>query len=140
MGYQVEYLTGTFDRLYGGLARNWLSCVDEGSRESVDSTCKSLTASWVRERHVSNADVEVCDFYETLETTGAEAVLEAGVYTLQVSSQILTLLFAFLSWNWNILASNHLLHVPFFYLIQRKRNSYKTESVSCILIKWRKIC
>jgi hypothetical protein len=57
---------------------------DEGSRESVDAKCKQLTASWVREKHVSNPDVEVCDFYETLEAAGADAVLEPGVYTLQV--------------------------------------------------------
>ena len=57
---------------------------DEGSRESVDAKCKSLTASWVRERHVANQDIEVCEFYETLEAAGAEAVLEPGVYTLQV--------------------------------------------------------
>lgn len=50
----------------------------------MDAKCKQLTASWVRERHVSNPDIEVCDFYETLEAAGAEAVLEPGVYTLQV--------------------------------------------------------
>lgn len=57
---------------------------DEGSRESVDARCKQLTASWVRERHISSQDIEVCDFYETLEAAGADAVLEPGVYTLQV--------------------------------------------------------
>lgn len=57
---------------------------DEGSRESVDAKCKQLTASWVRERHVSSPDIEVCEYNETLEAAGAEAVLEPGVYTLQV--------------------------------------------------------
>ena len=50
----------------------------------MDAKCKRLTASWVRERHVSDPEVEVCDFYETLEAAGADAVLEPGVYTLQV--------------------------------------------------------
>ena len=53
----------------------------------MDAKCKHLTASWVRDRHVSNPEVEVCDFYETLEAAGAEAVLEPGVYTLQVPAQ-----------------------------------------------------
>jgi len=61
-----------------------IGCADEGSRESVDAKCKQLTASWVREKHVSNPEIEVCDFYETLEAAGADAVLEPGVYTLQV--------------------------------------------------------
>ena len=50
----------------------------------MDARCKQLTASWVRERHISSQDIEVCDFYETLEAAGADAVLEPGVYTLQV--------------------------------------------------------
>ena len=69
------------------LAETQLCPADEGSRESVDAKCKHLTASWVRERHVSNPEVEVCDFYETLEAAGADAVLEPGVYTLQVPAQ-----------------------------------------------------
>lgn len=44
---------------------------EEGSRESVDAKCRRLTATWVRERHVSNQDIEVCDFFEQLERAGA---------------------------------------------------------------------
>ena len=44
---------------------------EEGSRESVDAKCRRLTATWVRERHVSDHDIEVCDFYEQLERAGA---------------------------------------------------------------------
>lgn len=43
---------------------------EEGSRESVDAKCRRLTATWVRERHVSDHDIEVCDFFEQLERAG----------------------------------------------------------------------
>lgn len=46
----------------------WLA--EEGSRESVDAKCRRLTATWVRERHVSDQDIEVCDFFEQLERAG----------------------------------------------------------------------
>ena len=66
---------------------------DEGSRESVDSKCRQLTASWVRERAAPAATAasrgqrdediredgpELCDFYEGLERTGADAILPSG--------------------------------------------------------------
>jgi len=57
--------------------------MDEGSRESVDAKCRTLTASWVRERHEKDAAVKVCTFFEEYENQGAEALLEAGVYTLE---------------------------------------------------------
>ena len=47
------------------------SFAEEGSRESVDAKCRRLTATWVRERHVSDHDIEVCDFFEQLERAGA---------------------------------------------------------------------
>ena len=47
-----------------------LVCAAEGSRESVDAKCRRLTATWVRERHVSHQDIEVCDFFEQLERAG----------------------------------------------------------------------
>eukprot|EP00232_Nephroselmis_pyriformis_P011466 CAMPEP_0182884768 /NCGR_PEP_ID=MMETSP0034_2-20130328/19199_1 /TAXON_ID=156128 /ORGANISM="Nephroselmis pyriformis, Strain CCMP717" /LENGTH=743 /DNA_ID=CAMNT_0025017989 /DNA_START=145 /DNA_END=2373 /DNA_ORIENTATION=+ len=55
---------------------------EEGSRESVDAKCRRLTASWVRERAVDNPDIETCSFYEQYESSGAEALLPPGVYTL----------------------------------------------------------
>jgi hypothetical protein len=57
---------------------------DEGSRESVDAKCRQRTASWVRERAGRDPSAELCDWYETLERAGEDAVLEPGVYTLQV--------------------------------------------------------
>ncbi|KAK9841666.1 hypothetical protein WJX74_009815 [Apatococcus lobatus] len=55
---------------------------EEGSRESVDAKCRRLTAAWVRERHVSAPDIEVCSFFEDLERAGQDAVLDPGIYTL----------------------------------------------------------
>ncbi|KAK3282581.1 hypothetical protein CYMTET_9690 [Cymbomonas tetramitiformis] len=56
--------------------------VDEGSRESVDSKCRQLTATWVREKAMEGQDQELCSFYEEYEKKGAEAMLPPGVYTL----------------------------------------------------------
>ncbi|CAG9460982.1 unnamed protein product [Pedinophyceae sp. YPF-701] len=57
---------------------------DGSSRESVDSECRKLTASWVRERAERGVpNVELCDFFEEHERRGGEAKLPAGVYTLQ---------------------------------------------------------
>lgn len=44
-----------------------LSHTDEGSRESVDSGCRRLTASWVRDRAQHDPDIETCEFFEGLE-------------------------------------------------------------------------
>ncbi|GAX84382.1 hypothetical protein CEUSTIGMA_g11804.t1 [Chlamydomonas eustigma] len=55
---------------------------DEGSRESVDAQCRKLTASWVRERSVSEESVDLCEFFEGHERAGSEALLPTGVYTL----------------------------------------------------------
>ena len=52
---------------------------EEGSRESCDSQCRKLTASWVREAKANNPDIETCQFYEGLEAVGAEGVMDAGV-------------------------------------------------------------
>jgi hypothetical protein len=57
---------------------------DEGSRESADAKCRQRTATWVRERAGRDPDIELCDWYEQLERAGEEAMLEPGVYTLQV--------------------------------------------------------
>ena len=36
----------------------------------MDAKCRRLTATWVREKHVSDQDIEVCDFFEQLERAG----------------------------------------------------------------------
>uniref|UniRef100_A0A061RL20 DNA 5'-3' helicase n=1 Tax=Tetraselmis sp. GSL018 TaxID=582737 RepID=A0A061RL20_9CHLO len=55
---------------------------EEGTRESVDSKCRQLTATWVRERATENPDIELCEFFEGHEKAGGEALLPPGVYTL----------------------------------------------------------
>ena len=47
---------------------------EEGTRESVDSGCRKLTAAWVREAAQKSHDVETCDFFEGLERAAADAV------------------------------------------------------------------
>ena len=62
---------------------------DEGSRENVDAGCRRLTATWVRERAGAvgadggDESVELCDFFETYERAGADALLPPGVYTVR---------------------------------------------------------
>ena len=48
----------------------------------VDAGCRNLTATWVRERHKTDASVDVCDYFEAFDKTGRDAMLPAGVYTL----------------------------------------------------------
>jgi DNA excision repair protein ERCC-2 len=48
----------------------------------VDGRCHSLTASYIRERHLSDDDVPVCSFYEGFDNSGKEAPLAPGVYNL----------------------------------------------------------
>ncbi|KAF5843023.1 DNA repair helicase [Dunaliella salina] len=55
---------------------------EEGSREGVDAACRRLTASWTRERAVSDPNIELCEFFEGHERAGTEALLPPGVYTL----------------------------------------------------------
>ncbi|CAK4558821.1 unnamed protein product [Aphanomyces euteiches] len=51
--------------------------------ETVDGQCRQLTASWVRNRAQSGANVETCNFFENYERRSMdERVLETGVYTL----------------------------------------------------------
>ena len=63
---------------------------DEGSRENVDAGCRRLTATWVRERAGAlgadggDESVDLCDFFETYERAGADALLPPGVYTVRL--------------------------------------------------------
>ena len=59
---------------------------EEGSRESCDSHCRKLTASWVREAKASNPNIETCQYYEGLDAAGAEGVMDPGVYAFLPSS------------------------------------------------------
>jgi DNA excision repair protein ERCC-2 len=53
--------------------------------DAVDSGCRALTASWVRDRSVAvenSHDVELCDYYERFNEQGNDAILQPGVYDL----------------------------------------------------------
>eukprot|EP01039_Chlorochromonas_danica_P002251 gene2251-2465_t len=72
--------------------------IDEGDRETVDSLCRSMTASWVRAKagqdgnnnSTSNngggqsggCEVELCNFYENYYRNGSNAEIPRGVYSL----------------------------------------------------------
>ncbi len=47
---------------------------EEGTRESVDSGCRKLTAAWVREAAQKDPQIETCEFFEGLERAAADAV------------------------------------------------------------------
>eukprot|EP00955_Chlamydomonas_euryale_P080485 363429-Chlamydomonas_euryale.AAC.3 len=83
MAYRKRYMDTDVPILALGLSSRKNLCVhpsvaDEGSRESVDAKCRQLTASWVRERAVSDGNIELCDFFEGHERAGSEALLPPG--------------------------------------------------------------
>jgi DNA excision repair protein ERCC-2 len=45
----------------------------EGDREAVDSMCRNMTASWVRERAKKGGAHELCDKYESYDSDGTNA-------------------------------------------------------------------
>ncbi|RKP07597.1 hypothetical protein THASP1DRAFT_30592 [Thamnocephalis sphaerospora] len=48
----------------------------------VDARCREMTAPWVRERAQNDSSVQLCGFYETLETADKTALMPSGIYTL----------------------------------------------------------
>ncbi|KAJ1480184.1 hypothetical protein T484DRAFT_1627392 [Baffinella frigidus] len=56
---------------------------EESDRVAVDARCRSITASWVRNRKEADDSVEVCDYFEGYEKHGSQALLAPGVYTLE---------------------------------------------------------
>ena len=58
--------------------------MQESDREAVDTQCRNMTASWVRQRATDDAGapVELCSFYEEYDRTGSDAVIPPGVYSL----------------------------------------------------------
>lgn len=81
MGAHLARTYGAVPDAHGTcLVRGVTRCAaEEGSRESCDSQCRKLTASWVREAKANSPDIETCQFYEGLESAGAEGVMDAGV-------------------------------------------------------------
>lgn len=55
-----------------------------GDREAVDTICRSMTASWVRQRaeKTPSAAPPLCDFFESLEKNGKTGDIPQGVYNL----------------------------------------------------------
>ncbi|KAJ1553461.1 DNA-dependent ATPase of the nucleotide excision repair factor 4 complex, partial [Nowakowskiella sp. JEL0078] len=50
----------------------------------VDANCRSLTASWVREKALAEpGSVETCEFFERLESEETHGSIPAGIYTLE---------------------------------------------------------
>eukprot|EP00127_Corallochytrium_limacisporum_P002319 Clim_evm107s109 gene=Clim_evmTU107s109 len=58
--------------------------VSQYSRDGkiVDGRCMDLTASWVRMRAETDPNVDLCEFYEEFNRSGREAMVPAGVYTI----------------------------------------------------------
>lgn len=74
--------------LTAGLASRRHLCihpvVSKMEASSIDNGCRSLTSSWVRESvQQGTADANTyCDYLETYDREGAEAILRPGVYSL----------------------------------------------------------
>ncbi|KAJ2139837.1 TFIIH/NER complex ATP-dependent 5'-3' DNA helicase subunit [Coemansia sp. RSA 788] len=49
----------------------------------VDARCREMTASWVRQKAQTVGNIELCDFFETLQTMETSELLPSGVYTLE---------------------------------------------------------
>lgn len=57
--------------------------LEEGDRETVDSLCRNMTASWVRAKSSTvNNTYELCNFYEDFNIDGSNAEIPQGVYSL----------------------------------------------------------
>ena len=50
--------------------------------KTVDGKCQQLTASFVRARRRLDPSLSCCDFFESFDADGREAVLPNGVYNL----------------------------------------------------------
>lgn len=62
-------------------------CIEPSVRRSgdgatVDSTCRKLTASFVRRRRQEDPSIPGCSFYEGFDLNGREEVLPTGIYNL----------------------------------------------------------
>ncbi|XP_073009856.1 general transcription and DNA repair factor IIH helicase subunit XPD [Typha latifolia] len=61
------------------------AALSASSRDSVDSACRRLTASWVRSAAAENPSIPTCEFFESFDRAAADnpVLLPPGVYTLQ---------------------------------------------------------
>jgi DNA excision repair protein ERCC-2 len=91
---EVKALTAARERETGaknalvtiGLASRRHLCVhprvSQNAGGGVDSGCRSITASWVREASRNGESVELCEYFENFETQGEDCILRPGVYDL----------------------------------------------------------
>jgi DNA excision repair protein ERCC-2 len=56
--------------------------MEEGDRDTVDSMCRNMTASWVRQKAQREDSNALCQFYESFEREGNDADIPMGVYDL----------------------------------------------------------
>merc|ERR1739838_589158 len=54
----------------------------EGFGKDVDSKCRQLTATHVRQKHDVDNSIPVCSFYENFDIEGKEDLIPNGVYNL----------------------------------------------------------
>lgn len=59
------------------------SVADEPNGRVVDARCHALTAPFVRARHAEGEDVNVCSFYEKLDSLGRDTILPPNIYNLE---------------------------------------------------------
>ncbi|GJD05996.1 TFIIH basal transcription factor complex helicase XPD subunit [Galdieria sulphuraria] len=83
---EKEVVDGWF--LCIGLASRKHLCLNEqvvscGEGFLVDGRCRSLTASWIREKAKNDPTIPKCSFYERLEMQVDEMIIPCGVYSLQ---------------------------------------------------------
>eukprot|EP01138_Halocafeteria_seosinensis_P011899 gb/GECG01012161.1/.p1 GENE.gb/GECG01012161.1/~~gb/GECG01012161.1/.p1 ORF type:complete len:845 (+),score=112.20 gb/GECG01012161.1/:1-2535(+) len=55
---------------------------EESERETVDSACRNLTASWVRAKAETDSSVELCQYFEEYEKSGTDADIR-GIYSIE---------------------------------------------------------
>lgn len=96
--YQTTHIGDRARILAVGLSSRKNLCVNSRvlaaeNRDSVDASCRRLTASWVRAAAAANPNLPTCEFFEEYEKAGSNAVLPPGVYTLQVE----------MNWNFCVL-------------------------------------
>jgi len=59
--------------------------ITEGDRETVDSLCRGMTASWVRKKAHAGGDnqPDLCEYYENYEKDGTNAEIPKGIFALE---------------------------------------------------------
>lgn len=108
--YRVKMLGENAGKLVAmGLSSRKNLCVNpkvasEFNGSVVDSKCRNMTSSWIREEAQDNKHIELCEYYENFEAKGMTAIIPNGVYTLgDMKKYLLTSAHIQLDWakNWD---------------------------------------